>query len=67
MASSFIRDVWAENVDAEFAAIRDAIVNYPYVTMVRTTCAAKRAAVATLPPYRQPRPPTEIFARLPGH
>jgi len=31
--SSFIRDVWAENVDAEFVTIREAIVNYPYVAM----------------------------------
>ena len=29
------RDVWADNVDAEFAVIREAIVNYPYVAMVR--------------------------------
>ena len=32
--ASFIRDVWAENVDAEFVTIREAIVNYPYVAMV---------------------------------
>jgi CCR4-NOT transcription complex subunit 7/8 len=31
--ASFIRDVWADNVDAEFVTIRDAIVNYPYVAM----------------------------------
>ena len=31
----FIRDVWAENCDAEFAAIRDVVVNYPFVAMVR--------------------------------
>ena len=35
MATAHHRDVWAENVDAEFVAIREAIVNYPYVAMVR--------------------------------
>lgn len=29
----FIRDVWAENCDAEFALLREAIVNYPFVAM----------------------------------
>jgi len=33
MATAHHRDVWAENVDAEFVAIREAIVNYPYVAM----------------------------------
>ena len=35
MATAHHRDVWADNVDAEFAVIREAIVNYPYVAMVR--------------------------------
>jgi len=33
MATAHHRDVWAENVDAVFVAIREAIVNYPYVAM----------------------------------
>lgn len=33
MATAHHRDVWAENVDAEFVTIREAIVNYPYVAM----------------------------------
>ena len=40
--SSFIRDVWAENVDAEFVTIREAIVNYPYVAMVRCSLPTPR-------------------------
>lgn len=30
-----IRDVWAENLEAEFASIRQAIQEYPYISMVR--------------------------------
>jgi len=31
--SSFIRDVWHDNIDSEFAMIRETIVTHPYVAM----------------------------------
>lgn len=30
-----IRDVWKNNMEEEFAKIRDVVENYPYVAMVR--------------------------------
>ena len=30
-----IRDVWKNNLEEEFAKIRDVVENYPYVAMVR--------------------------------
>lgn len=54
MATAHHRDVWAENVDAEFVAIREAIVNYPYVAMVRRS--PPHLAHAT-PSQRTPRHP----------
>ena len=30
-----IRDVWKNNMEEEFAKIRDIVENYPYVAMVR--------------------------------
>lgn len=43
---SFIRDVWADNCDAEFAVIREAIVNYPYVAMVRDPACPPRGTTS---------------------
>mmetsp|Transcript_17678 Transcript_17678/g.37375 ORF Transcript_17678/g.37375 Transcript_17678/m.37375 type:complete len:282 (+) Transcript_17678:244-1089(+) len=31
--SSFIRDVWADNLEQEFETIREVIINYPFVSM----------------------------------
>ena len=39
-----ICDVWAENLEREFATIRETIVNYPFIAMVR--CDAIRPCAA---------------------
>ncbi len=33
-AASRIREVWSNNLEAEMAALREAIIQYPYVAMV---------------------------------
>jgi len=33
MVASNIRDVWADNMESEFAILREVIVNFPYVSM----------------------------------
>ena len=34
--TSYIRDVWESNLEAEMATIREMVINYPCISMVRT-------------------------------
>ena len=52
---SYIRDVWHDNLEQEMANIRQMIINYPVISMVR---AAPCSVGGPMPAHRVYYPPT---------
>ena len=48
--TSYIRDVWHDNLEVEMANIREMIVNYPVVSMVRRSPPRPKGLCASCSP-----------------
>jgi len=59
---SYIRDVWHDNLEQEMANIRQMIINYPVISMVRQHPVCGRPH-ARLPCVHPPHPPTHFNRR----
>ena len=60
---SYIRDVWHDNLEQEMANIRQMIINYPVISMVR---AAPCSVGGPMPAHRVYYPPTHPPSLTPG-
>jgi CCR4-NOT transcription complex subunit 7/8 len=64
---AYIRDVWHDNLEAEMATIREMVVNYPCISMVR--CAPALSRVRPRPPLQHSqniRAPSRQDTEFPG-
>ena len=59
---SYIRDVWHDNLEAELASIREMIVSYPFISMVR----AALLSLSTIPANTELHPVLVQDTEFPG-